>query len=99
MGDGDEDQNEDEDEEDSSYEGNSIISEPRPIENQNINHLKEIFDGKTHDSKEPLILDIGVSLPDIQQDEFDLTISKVINETKYRFQWRDYFRYLNFIEF
>ncbi len=42
----------------------------------------------------PLILDIGVSL---SSSEFSTPFGKLTEETRYRFQWRDYFRYLTIL--
>lgn len=56
-----------------------ILQTPIP----NPNSSKEI---------KPLILDIGVSLPDYDDDNFASSIDKIIAEIKYRLSWRKYFR-------
>ncbi len=61
-----------------------------------VDGLLALYDNvhKSSHSAPPLILDIGVSL---SSSEFSTPFGKLTEETRYRFQWRDYFRYLTIL--
>lgn len=75
-------EDEDEDEDNHSYviEESSNSEEVEPHLSESIHLLEKVYDSHPH---EPLILDVGVELPDTN-----------ITTSEYRHQWRNYFRYV-----
>eukprot|EP00595_Chromulina_sp_UTEXLB2642_P000927 CAMPEP_0196761850 /NCGR_PEP_ID=MMETSP1095-20130614/1157_1 /TAXON_ID=96789 ORGANISM="Chromulina nebulosa, Strain UTEXLB2642" /NCGR_SAMPLE_ID=MMETSP1095 /ASSEMBLY_ACC=CAM_ASM_000446 /LENGTH=426 /DNA_ID=CAMNT_0042111881 /DNA_START=1101 /DNA_END=2377 /DNA_ORIENTATION=- len=80
----DDENNEDEDEEDDDYDEDIADSKPSSFQTKSINDLKKLYD---HSIKvpSPLILDVGVSLPGLSEEE-------VTSHGEYRHRWRNYFR-------
>lgn len=97
---------ESDDEDDDDYDEGDVVSMDQSdisttnYESNTIQQHLKMYNTVKHSSvlgnMEPLILDIGVSLP---PSSYSSPLGKVVEETQYRFAWRNYFRYHRFIEF
>lgn len=89
--DGDDDDYDENGEEDMSMDASSVPM--ATFASSSIQQNLKMYNSSKHSSAlgkmEPLILDIGVSLP---PNSFDSPLGKVVEENQYRFAWRNYFR-------